>query len=113
MHLVKDSIGEVGPLLGMIYTGEDVLCSTWLNECHLSISWCGFAAISRGSSVAYMRLQQPNSKTKESQRCEEVSIINTYSDNVEDHVCALQWVDCELFDQGENQIMVSVLVNSL
>ena len=58
MALVPHILGEVGPLLGVLY-GDELIGPNWLHECQISVSRCGFVAISRLDVVVCMQLPPP------------------------------------------------------
>ncbi len=114
MNLEKEVVGEVGPLLGLLYTGDDMLGSGWISECQLAISWCGYAAVGRGSAVSCMRLQHPDFDQKSNATtvlgADSAFLIENACETAEDLVTALQWLDIELVDvdsEGECQMIVS------
>jgi hypothetical protein len=114
MNLEKEIVGEVGPLLGLLYTGDDMLGSGWISECQLAISWCGYAAVGRGSVVSCMRLQHPDSDQRRNETtvlgADSAFFIENACETAEDLVTAMAWLDIELVNvdsDGEYQMIVS------
>ncbi len=114
MSLEKEIVGEIGPLLGLLYTGDDMLGSGWISECQLAISWCGYAAVARGSEVSSMRLQHPDCDQGRNEAsvlgADSAFLIANACETTEDLVTAIQWLDIELVDvdvEGEYQMIVS------
>ena len=112
MNLDRRLVGEVGPLLGLLYEGDEVLDSSWLTRCQITVSWCGYIAISRGPMVSCMCLEKNGFSSMHSTKdqFEQHSVlIRSACDSDQDTVCALQWLDCDFSDggsHGECNIMV-------
>jgi hypothetical protein len=94
MNLDKKSVGEVGPLLGLLFEGDEVLDSKWLTQCHITVSWCGYVAISRGPAYSCMRLQQCDGLVKTINNSDSVFVENACELD-DDTISAIQWLDCE------------------
>lgn len=58
MRLIGEELGQMGTLLGALCDGDDdtMMGSSWLQQCPMSFTATGLAALARGNSVAFRRV---------------------------------------------------------
>lgn len=93
MKLKWEEIGEVGSLLGLLCGGDgDLPGPEWLEQCPMSLTGSGMAAIAMGDSVAWRRIGEGEG--------EDVVVRGACGQGMIDAVTALQWVEGELLLDG-------------